>query len=86
MREFTPAQADDLYELVSERTARGAAVALASNRQPSDWYPPFPNPDVTESLFDRLINNSHQVFMNGPSYRPNRRPRRSVDTTETKTE
>jgi DNA replication protein DnaC len=29
---------------------------------------------ITESLLDRLINTSHQVFMNGPSYRPNKRP------------
>ena len=84
MREFTPQQADDLYELVSERTSRGAAMALTSNRQPSDWYPLFPNPVVAESLLDRLINNSHQVFMNGPSYRPNKRPGRSADTTATK--
>jgi hypothetical protein len=38
-------------------------------------YPQFPNPVVAESLLDRLINSSHQVFMNGPSYRPNKRPR-----------
>jgi DNA replication protein DnaC len=43
---------------------------------PVDWYPLFPNPVVAESLLDRLINNSHQVFMNGPSYRPNKRPGR----------
>ncbi|MET7355943.1 ATP-binding protein, partial [Streptomyces mirabilis] len=30
---------------------------------------------VAESLLDRLINTSHQVIMNGPSYRPNKRPR-----------
>ena len=30
-----------------------------------DWYPLFPNPVVAESLLDRLINNSHQVFMKG---------------------
>ncbi len=36
-----------------------------SNRAPADWYPLFPNPVVAESLLDRLINTSHQVFMNG---------------------
>jgi hypothetical protein len=41
---------------------------------PDDWYPLFPNPVVAESLLDRLINTSHQVFMNSPSYRPNKRP------------
>jgi hypothetical protein len=47
---------------------------VTSNRSPVDWYPLFPNPVVAESLLDRLINSSHQVFMNGPSYRPNKRP------------
>jgi DNA replication protein DnaC len=74
MRELTAAQADDLYELITERAGR--PLILTSNRSPADWYPLFPNPVVAESLLDRLINTSHQVFMNGPSYRPNKRPGR----------
>jgi DNA replication protein DnaC len=77
MRELTARQADDLYELVGERTGR--SLVLTSNRSPVDWYPLFPNPVVAESLLDRLINTSHQVFMNGPSYRPNKRPRSVAD-------
>jgi len=50
---------------------------------PVDWYPLFPNPVVAESLLDRLINTSHQVFMNGPSYRPNKAPGRVVPTRNT---
>ena len=73
LREHTAAQADDLYELVTERA--GKSLILTSNRAPVDWYQLFPNPVVAESLLDRLINNSHQVFMNGPSYRPNKRPK-----------
>jgi DNA replication protein DnaC len=75
MRELTPQQADDLYELVSERARTTRSMIITSNRAPQDWYPLFPNPVVAESLLDRLINNSHQVFMNGPSYRPNKRPK-----------
>ncbi|MFF3343222.1 ATP-binding protein [Streptomyces flavidovirens] len=52
---------------------------MTSNRAPSDWYPLFPNPVVAESLLDRLINTSHQVIMNGPSYRPNKRPKNPID-------
>ncbi|WP_145014084.1 IS21-like element helper ATPase IstB [Mycobacterium marseillense] len=74
MRELTATQADDLYELVSERAANGGSMILTSNRAPVDWYPLFPNPVVAESLLDRLINSSHQVFINGPSYRPTKRP------------
>ena len=75
MRELTAAQADDLYELVSERAAATRPLILTSNRNPVDWYALFPNPVVAESLLDRLINTSHQLLMEGPSYRPRKRPR-----------
>ncbi|MEJ8662203.1 ATP-binding protein [Streptomyces sp. MS1.AVA.4] len=77
MRQLGAAQAYDLYELVSER--QGRSLIITSNRAPSDWYPLFPNPVVAESLLDRLINTSHQVIMNGPSYRPNKRPKNHTD-------
>ncbi|WP_405918289.1 ATP-binding protein [Streptomyces sp. NBC_00728] len=48
MRQLGAAQADDLYELVSERQSR--SLIITSNRAPSDWYPLFPNPVVAESL------------------------------------
>ena len=80
IRELTATQADDLYELVTSRAAAGRSLILTSNRSPVDWYPLFPNPVVAESLLDRLINTSHQVFMNGPSYRPNKRPGRAAPT------
>jgi DNA replication protein DnaC len=76
-------QADDLYELITERAGR--SLILTSNRAPADWYPLFPNPVVAESLLDRLINTSHQVFMNGPSYRPNKRPGHTIPTQTTTT-
>lgn len=82
MRELTAAQADDLYELVSERSTADRSMILTSNRSPIDWYQLFPNPVVAESLLDRLINTSHQVFMNGPSYRASKRP--TTTTTPTK--
>jgi hypothetical protein len=63
MRELTPTQADDLYELINERAGR--SLILTSDRSPVDWYPLFPNPVVAKSLLDRLINNSHQLLMAG---------------------
>jgi DNA replication protein DnaC len=51
MREFTAAQADDLYELLRERLGRpGKALIVTSNRQPADWYQLFPNAVVGEFL------------------------------------
>jgi DNA replication protein DnaC len=83
MRPLTDAQADDLYELISERAAAAGPLILTSNRAPTDWYPLFPNPVVAESLLDRLINSSHQILMDGPSYRPRKRPRHGGSTTPT---
>jgi len=82
IRAFTDTHADDLYELVSERATAGRPMILTSNRKPADWYPLFPNPVVAESLLDRLINSSHALLLDGPSYRPRKRPR-THDTTPT---
>lgn len=76
MRECTVAQADDLYELVSERAGR--SIVLTANRSAEDWYSLFPNPVVAESILDRLVNGAHHVHMPGRSYRPNRRPGRKA--------
>jgi hypothetical protein len=76
MRELTTTHADDLYELIAERTRPHRSLLLASNRAPLHWYPLLPNAVVAEPLLDGLINTSHQVFMNGPSYAPNKRPGR----------
>jgi DNA replication protein DnaC len=72
MREFTPAQADDLYELVTERSAK--SFIITANRSAGDWYSLFPNPVVAESILDRVANAAHHVHMDGKSFRPNKRP------------
>jgi DNA replication protein DnaC len=77
MREFTASQADDVFELLQERVERrGRSLLLTSNRSPADWYPLFPNAVVGESILDRLLNSSHQVLLEGKSYRPVKRPGR----------
>lgn len=86
MRAFTDTQADDLYELTSERAAAGRPMILTSNRKPTDWYPLFPNPVIAESLLDRLINASHALLVDGPSYRPHKRPRPADSTTTNPTQ
>ena len=81
MRDFTAAQADDLYELLRERLGRpGKTLIVTSNRQPADWYQLFPNAVVGESILDRLLNSAHHLLMEGKSFRPNRRPGRTATT------
>ena len=72
MRDFTPAQADDLYELVTERATK--SLIITANRSAADWYSLFPNPVVAESILDRVVNTAHHLHLQGRSYRPNKRP------------
>jgi len=72
MRAFATAQADDLYELVTERATK--STIITANRHAADWYALFPNPVVAESILDRLVNSAHHVRMEGRSYRPKTRP------------
>jgi DNA replication protein DnaC len=72
MRELTPTQSDDLYELVTERA--GKSLIATANRGATDWYALFPNPVVAESILDRIVNSAHHIHMDGKSYRPNIRP------------
>lgn len=76
LREFSLAQADDLYELVCERATAHRSIVVTSNRAPGDWYALFPNPVVAEGALDRLVNSAHHVLMEGRSYRPLKRPDR----------
>jgi DNA replication protein DnaC len=72
MRALSPAQSDDLYELVTERA--GKTLITTANRAAADWYSLFPNPVVAESILDRIVNGAHHIHMDGKSYRPNARP------------
>jgi DNA replication protein DnaC len=78
MREFTPTQAEDLYELICGRY-RAGSMMVTSNRPPTDWYTLFPNPVLAESALDRLVNSAHHVIFRGRTYRPLRRPDRGLN-------
>src|SRR5260370_22072246 len=75
MRDFSPQQSEDLYELIGERVRLGSTITT-SNRGPQDWYPLFPNPVLAEGILDRLLNSAHQIVLAGRSYRPQQRPDR----------
>jgi DNA replication protein DnaC len=77
IREFSPTQAEDLFELICDRHQAGSMI-VASNRTPQDWYGLFPNPVLAEGALDRLVNSAHHVLMPGRSYRPLRRPDREA--------
>lgn len=73
LRDFSPQQSEDLYELICGRYRSGSMI-VASNRAPNDWYKLFANPVLAESALDRLINSAHYLLLAGRSYRPLHRP------------
>lgn len=73
LKMLTPAQADDVAELVGERALKGGML-ITSNRRVEDWLSLFPDPVYANSVLDRMAHNAHQLVIEGDSYRKNRRP------------
>ncbi|MCL4553319.1 MAG: IS21-like element helper ATPase IstB [Candidatus Marsarchaeota archaeon] len=74
LRKLTTQQSTDLYELVIERHRR-ASFIFTSNRDVSEWLSLFDDPILGNSALDRLANASHQIVIEGPSYRERLAPR-----------
>jgi hypothetical protein len=55
MRELNPAQADDLYEVITERSGADPDLQQGTGR----LVPAVPQHCRRESLLDRLISRSH---------------------------
>jgi DNA replication protein DnaC len=60
MRELSMPQADDLYELITERAGR--PVIFTSNRTPTDWYPLFADSGVMEHRVRRFWSSRSGSF------------------------
>lgn len=65
---LSPIQAEDIYELVTERHLRSSLV-VTSNRPPQDWVALFPDPVMANSALDRLSHHAHHLMIDeGESY------------------
>jgi len=80
LKALSTAQADDLGEIVSERYLKGGML-FTSNRRVEDWLSLFPDAVFANSVLDRMAHNAHQIVIEGESYRRNRRPEVSINTT-----
>lgn len=71
---FTTIQAEDIYELISERHLK-SSIIVTSNRPPQDWLTLFPDPVMANSALDRLVHQAHHVVIDGgESYRKRSSP------------
>ena len=73
IKSMTPDQAEDIYELIAERMINTSFI-ITSNRTVDAWVQLFPDPVMANAALDRLANNSHQLILEGESFRKKNRP------------
>ncbi|MGI8306527.1 IS21-like element helper ATPase IstB [Saccharopolyspora hattusasensis] len=77
----------DFYELVVARH-HTASTVLTSNREPAEWLAMMSDPLLAQSAVDRLTSTTHELVIEGESYRQRQKPGHapsdaSIDTTTT---
>ena len=77
LRNLNHEQSADLYEIIIERHKRTSTI-FTSNRSVDEWVPLFADPILAQSALDRLAHNSHQVVIEGKSYRTKQGPAAST--------
>lgn len=74
LRKLSSQQSADLYELIIARHRR-ASFAFTSNRSVDEWLALFDDPILGNSALDRLAHASHQIVIEGASYRERLAPK-----------
>lgn len=70
----------DFYELVVARHHKASTV-LTSNRSPDEFLAMMSDPLLAQSAIDRLTSTTHELIIEGQSYRRRQKP--TVDTAKT---
>jgi DNA replication protein DnaC len=67
----------DFYEIVVERHRKTSTV-ITSNRDASEWLAHMADPLLAQSAVDRLTSTTHELVVEGESYRQRQRPGRNA--------
>jgi len=59
---LTPIQAEDIYELVTERHLRSSIIITSNRLGPQDWVALFRDPVMANSALDRLSHHAHSIM------------------------
>lgn len=58
----------DLIEVIEDRSER-ASTLIASQLSAKDWHAAIGDPNLADSICDRLLHNAHRLDLKGPSIR-----------------
>ena len=78
---MTFSQSEDIYELVAERHFKASSI-ITSNRKVESWGTLFPDPAMGNAALDRLVNQGHQLVLEGDSYRKQLRQQNTIQKEE----
>jgi DNA replication protein DnaC len=59
----------DLVEVIEDRSER-ASTLVASQLPAKDWHASIGDPNLADSICDRVLSNAHRIELKGPSIRP----------------
>lgn len=62
------AERRDLVEVIEDRSER-ASTLVASQLASKDWHASIGDPNLADSICDRLLHNSHRIELKGPTMR-----------------
>ncbi len=69
---FKPQEAEDFYEVISQRCERGATI-ITSNRSQEEWPEVFGDSLLASATIDRLSYKATKIEITGPSYRTSKK-------------
>ena len=58
----------DLVEVIEDRSER-ASTLIASQLSVKDWHASIGDPNLADSICDRLLHNAHRIDLKGPTMR-----------------
>lgn len=58
----------DLVEVIEDRSERGSTL-VASQLATDDWHASIGDPNLADSICDRILSNAHRFALKGPSIR-----------------
>jgi len=71
------AERRDLIEVIEDRSER-ASTLIASQLPSKNWHAVIGDPNLADSICDRLLHNAHRIELKGPSIRNTRTDSKSA--------
>lgn len=68
LRKYSHSEANTLYDILEERYNKGPVI-VTSQVKPMGWKSLFDDEVIAEAILDRLISNSQEYLITGPSFR-----------------